>query len=156
MDLLRQRIRNSVSTQAIRFGFTPFFFLIGFLFFIFSVSKKPQSSQNLREILSITTARFREIQGPVKVVKLQVNRGVQIEIYSKPQGASFELIGEFVFPATRDGFFDTAGFISNLAIFDSNGDGENEILVPVMKSTTEAELHRIEFVKELGKFRLIL
>lgn len=87
----------------------------------------------------------------VSVIKLKTQDGIAIEIFAHDLENDHEkLLSRIQFDERRDGHFNIKGQATNLAIMDIDGDGIQEIIVPVFDENLIPRLHVFKF-DPLGK-----
>lgn len=104
--------------------------------------KEALSGQTRHTLSSLTAELAAGVN--VSVVKTRTKTGIDIDIYenrrSEAEVLESALVGHIELSSARDAYFDFSGHLANLAVIDVDGDGEKEILVPMMDSNLVGRL----------------
>lgn len=99
-----------------------------------------------REVLAKARADLTGQGDLVNVIKLKTQDGITVEVYAQDMESDHErFLARLRFDERRDGHFNIKGQATNLAIFDIDHDGIQEIIVPVFDENLIPRLHVFKF-----------
>lgn len=110
----------------------------------------PQDTQPDRNVLS--TILFTANGEQYKVIKLQVDSTITVEIYKMLSAASYNLMAVFQIPNSRDVFYDLKSVPTNLFTTRLDNDDTQEIIVPTMDHNFVSHLNIIKFNSDTKTF----
>lgn len=109
-----------------------------------------------RILLGIVDNKIQGQSGMEQVSKIKTRQGILIEIFgAADQKGSRTLLDKVMIPDLVDGFYHLNSRATNLAITDTDGDGEPEILAPTYDREGRPRLNSIKFNFESKRFLLV-
>ena len=138
--------------------FTFFLALVGLsclFFFSDNIRNKisNKSQKPFRKIIASIEADLSEQGNKYKVLKIQSEKGLFVEIYNA--NSNYNKVAEFSLFNAYDGHLTIEGQATNLALKDLDGDQITEIIAPSFSKSQEPKVHIFKFNLPLLTFEEI-
>jgi archaellum component FlaF (FlaF/FlaG flagellin family) len=116
-------------------------------------SLQAKLNKPFRRVLAVASAQFSGT--PMKVVKVQSQEGISLEVYQASDPSRTPLVDQILLPDRFDAYFKFRGEALNLAVDDTNGDSHLEIIAPTFDEARRSRLHIFQFNPEIKKFEAL-